>query len=75
MEEINPSRVVMGLGGILVIFGILQVFLQTVSYHREKGGRIRSRFTLRNWSSTYPGMIMIAIGALLLGVGPFVDAP
>jgi hypothetical protein len=75
MEEINVSHVVMGLGGVLVIFGILQVFLQTISHHREKSGRIRSSFTLRNWSSTYPGVIMIAIGALLLGVGPFVDAP
>lgn len=75
MQEINPSHVVTGLGVILVVFGVVQVFLQTISFNREKRGRLRSSFRLRNWRSVIPGMIMIAIGTLLLGVGPFVEIP
>ena len=75
MEEINPSHAVMGLGAILVVFGIIQVFLQTISFNREKRGRLRSSFKLRNWRSAIPGVIMIAIGTLLLGAGPFVEIP
>lgn len=75
MQEINPSHVVMGLGFILVVFGVIHVFLHTISLNREKRGRFRSSFRLRNWRSVVPGVIMIAIGTLLLGVGPFVEIP
>ena len=75
MQEINPSHVVMGLGAILVVFGIIQVFLQTISFNREKRRRLRSSFRLRNWRSVIPGMTMIGIGMLLLGFGRFVEIP
>jgi hypothetical protein len=65
MEEVTASHVVTGIGGIVVIAGIVQVFL---GVQRRERGPIRSRFRLR---TIYPGMIMIVTGALLLGVGPF----
>jgi hypothetical protein len=73
--EIVPwSHLVMGLGAIVVVAGVIQVFLQTIDVQRGRRGRIWSRFRLRSWSSIWPGMIMVVIGALLLGVGPLVDA-
>ena len=73
MEIVPWSHIVMSLGAMIVIAGVVQVFLQTIDLRRGKRGRIHSRFRLRNWSSICPGVIMVVIGALLLGVGPFVD--
>jgi hypothetical protein len=73
--EIVPwSHLVMSLGAIIVVGGVIQIFLQTLDVQRGKRGRIRSRFKLRSWSSISPGVIMVVIGALLLGIGPLVDA-
>jgi hypothetical protein len=73
--EIVPwSHLVMSLGAIVVVAGVIQVFLQTLDLQRGRRGRIQSRFRLRSWSSIWPGMIMVVIGALLLGIGPLVDA-
>jgi dipeptide/tripeptide permease len=74
MQEVSGSQLVIALGGILVMAGIVQIFLQTISVQRGKRGRIRSGFRLRKLSSIYPGVILIVIGALLLGGGSFVDA-
>jgi hypothetical protein len=73
--EIVPwSHLVMSLGAIIVVGGVIQVFLQTIDVQRGRRGQIRSGFRLRSWSSIWPGMIMVVIGALLLGMGPLVDA-
>jgi hypothetical protein len=68
MQEASGSHVVMALGGILVMAGIVQIFLQTVSVQRGKRGRTRSGFRLGKLSSIYPGVIMVVIGALLLAL-------
>jgi hypothetical protein len=73
--EIVPwSHLVMSLGAIIVVGGVIQIFLQTLDVRRGKRGRIRSGFKLRSWSSISPGVIMVVVGALLLGIGPLVDA-
>jgi hypothetical protein len=73
--EIVPwSHLVMSLGAIIVVGGVIQIFLQTLDVQRGKRGRIRSGFKLRSWWSISPGVIMVVIGALLLGIGPLVDA-
>ena len=74
MEIVPWSHLIMSLGAMIVIAGVVQVFLQTIDVRGRKRGRIRAGFRLRAWSSIYPGVIMVLIGALLLGVGPLVDA-
>ena len=69
MEEVSAPHLITAMEGILVIAGIVQVFLQTISVQRENRGRIQSGFKLPKWSQIYPGMIMIVIGALLLLAG------
>jgi uncharacterized membrane protein YidH (DUF202 family) len=71
METIeHASHLVMGFGGILIVAGIIQMFLATISIQRRHG-RIRSRFKLQKPSSIYLGVILILIGALLLFGYPF----
>jgi hypothetical protein len=73
MAIIPWSHLIMSLGAMIVIAGVVQVFLQTIDARPGKRGRIRSRFRLRSWSSICPGVVMVVVGALLLGVGPFFD--
>ena len=73
MAIVPWSQIVMSLGAMIVIAGVVQVFLQTIDVRRGKRGRIWSRFRLRSWTSICPGVVMVVIGALLLGVGPFID--
>ncbi len=60
-----------GLGAILALGGILQIFLQTFYVIKERNGKLRSTFRLRRPSSIYPGLIMILIGAALLIFVPY----
>ena len=69
MEEvIHLSNLVVGAGCFAILGGILQLFCQTLDVRPAKRGRIRAGLNLRKWSfrSIAPGVIMIAVGALLL---------
>jgi hypothetical protein len=73
MEEINLSHTVTGIGAILVIAGIMQLFHRSLNIGRDKRGQIYPRLSLQGWSlrSIYPGALMITAGVLLLGTGAF----
>jgi hypothetical protein len=74
METIdNASHIVMGLGGIITVAGIIQMFLSTISFQRGRRGQIHTRVTLQKPWSTCFGVILIVIGVVLLG-GPFGNA-
>lgn len=68
-EVLHFSNVAIGAGCLSIIAGILQLFCQTLEVRAAKRGRIRARLNHKKWSfrSAAPGVIMIAIGALLLG--------
>jgi hypothetical protein len=69
MDEVNFSNVVSGAGACLVIGGIAYLFHSAIDVRRGKRGQLHAKFNLQRWSlqSTYRGLIMIAIGVLLLG--------
>jgi uncharacterized membrane protein len=70
MEEVlHLSNLVVGAGCFAILAGILQLFCQTLDVRPAKRGQIRAGLNLRKWSfpSIAPGVIMIAVGALLLG--------
>jgi len=77
MNEVHLSNTVIGTGGVLVLAGAIQLFCQALEVRPAKRGRIRARLSLKNWSpwSISLDVIIIAIGALLLGAGHFVDPP
>jgi hypothetical protein len=68
-EVLHFSNVAVGAGFLSITAGILQLFCQTLEVRPAKRGRIRARLNPKKWSfrSAAPGVIMIAIGALLLG--------
>ena len=74
MHEVHLSTLVIGAGGVLVIAGMIQLFCQALEVRPAKRRRIRAELSLQNWSfrSISPGVIMIGLGALLLGGGHFV---
>ncbi|HKD24664.1 MAG TPA: hypothetical protein VKC66_01930 [Xanthobacteraceae bacterium] len=68
-EVLDFSNLVIGSGCLSIMAGILQLFCHTLEVRPAKRGRIRATLNLRKWSfrATALGVIMIAIGALLLG--------
>jgi hypothetical protein len=74
MDEVHLSNLVIAAGCLLVVAGVLHLFCQALEVRQAKQGRISARLNVRNWSrrSIYPGVTMIALGALLLGGGHFV---
>jgi len=65
------SNLVIGAGSVFVIAGVIQVFCQALEVRPARRGR-PTGVRLKRWSfqSMSPGVIMIAVGALLLGGGP-----
>jgi hypothetical protein len=64
------SNLVIGAGSVFIIAGVIQVSCQAFEVRPAKRGR-STEIRLERWSfqSTAPGVIMIAVGALLLGGG------
>jgi hypothetical protein len=73
MHEIHLAHLVMGAGFVFIIAGTILVLHQTINTRRGKRGRIHTEFSLRKWSfqSTFLAAVILAAGALLLGVGHF----
>jgi len=69
MHEVHLSNVLAGASCLSVVAGMLQLFCQALEVRPAKRGRIRAGLNFEKWSirSTAPGVIMIAIGVLLLG--------
>ena len=69
MEEVQFYNVVTGAGACLVIAGIAYLFHSGIELRRGKRGQLKAKFNPRRWSfqSTFGGMIMVAVGVLLLG--------
>ena len=65
------SNLIIGAGSVFVIAGVFQVFCQALEVRPARRGR-PTGVRLKRWSfqSMSPGVIMIAVGALLLGGGP-----
>ena len=65
------SNLVIGAGSVFVIAGVIQVFCQALEVRPARRGR-PTGVRLKRWSfqSMSPGVIMIAVGALLSGGGP-----
>jgi hypothetical protein len=65
------SNPIIGAGSVFVIAGVIQVFCQAFEVRPARRGR-PTGVRLKRWSfqSMSPGVIMIAVGALLLGGGP-----
>lgn len=74
MEEVHLSNLVIAAGCLLVVAGVLYLFCQALEVRQAKQGQISARLNVRKWSyrSIFPGMIMIGLGAVLLGGGHFV---
>jgi hypothetical protein len=68
-EIIDVSNVLNGAGWLSMLAGMIQLFCQALEVRPAKRGRIDTRLNFGKWSlrSTAPGVIMIAIGVLLLG--------
>ena len=64
------SNLIIGAGSVFVLAGVGQVFCQSFEVRPVKRGR-PAGISLKRWSfpSISPGVIMIAVGALLLGGG------
>ncbi len=64
------SNLIIGAGSVFVIAGVIQVFCQAIEVRPAKRGR-PTGIRLKRWSfqSVSPGVLMIAVGALLLGGG------
>ena len=77
MHEFYLSNLATATGCLAVLAGMLQLFCRALEVRPAKRGRIHAELNLRRWSfrSISPGLVMIAIGALLLGGTPFVIAP
>jgi len=74
MDEIpTASHLIIGLGGILMVAGIIQMFLATVTFQRGRRGRIHAGFTLQKPKFIFFGVVLVLIGVLLLS-GPLVSA-
>jgi hypothetical protein len=69
MGEEHLSNAVMGVGSVLFIAGAIQLFFRSIEIQRAKRGQMRVGLTFRNWSlrSIWPGVVMIVVGALVLG--------
>jgi hypothetical protein len=69
MREVDLSNVLIGAGCFSVLAGMLQLFCQALEVRPAKRGRIHTGLNFGKWSirSTAPGVIMIAIGVVLLG--------
>ena len=69
MHEVHLSNVLVGASCLSVVAGMLQLFCQALEVRPAKRGRIHAGLNFGKWSirSTAPGVIMIAIGVLLLG--------
>jgi hypothetical protein len=77
MHEVHLSNLIIGSGLLSVLAGMLQLFCQALDVRRTKRGQIRAELNLRKWStrSISLPMVMIVIGAPLLGGSHFVEAP
>lgn len=64
------SNLIVGAGCVFVIAGVIQVFCQALEVRPTKRRR-PAGISLKRWpfQSISPGVIMIAVGALLLGGG------
>jgi hypothetical protein len=73
MDEVHLANLVIAAGCLLVVAGALYLFCQALEVRQAKG-RISARLNVRKWScrSISPGLIMIGLGAALLGGGHFV---
>ena len=69
MDDVGLSNFVLGAGAYLIIGGIAYLFHSAIDVRRGKRGQFRAKFNLQLWSfqSTYRGVIMVAVGVLLLG--------
>jgi hypothetical protein len=76
MHEVHLSNLIIGSGLLSLLAGMLQLFCQALDVRRTKRGRVCAELNLRKWSirSISLAAIMIAMGALLVGGGHFVDA-
>lgn len=74
MDEVHLSNVVIAAGCLFVVAGVVHLFCQALEVRPAKRGRISARLNVRNWScrSVSPGIVMIGLGAALLGGGHFV---
>jgi hypothetical protein len=65
------SNLIIGAGSVFVMAGVIQVSCQAFEARPAKRGR-PAGIRLKKWSfqSMSPGVLMIAVGALLLGGGP-----
>jgi lipoprotein signal peptidase len=75
MDDHHTLSASIAIGGILIIGGIVQLFLRTITVLAEKKGGLRTNFTLKNWSFASIGLaaMLIVIGALLMVGGHLID--
>jgi hypothetical protein len=61
---------VIGTGWVFIIAGIVQVFHQAINPHKERRGAKRAEldFSRLSFRSIFPGIVLIAIGVLLLSI-------
>jgi hypothetical protein len=64
----NAYLFTLGTGCVLIIAGIVQIFNQAINTRQAKMGTMRAEFDFKRLSfqSIYPGIVLLAIGALLL---------
>jgi hypothetical protein len=69
----NAYLFMAGTGCALIIVGIVQIFIQAINTRQTKRGATRAEFDLKRLSfqSIYPGIVLLAIGALVLSVSSF----
>jgi uncharacterized membrane protein len=75
MDELHLSNLVIAAGCLLVVAGVLHLFCQALEVRQAKQGRISATLNVRKWScrSIFLGIIMIGLGAALLGGGHFLS--
>jgi uncharacterized membrane protein len=75
MDEVHLSNLVIAAGCLLVVAGVLHLFCQALEVRQAKQGRISATLNVRKWScrSISLGIIMIGLGAALLGGGHFLS--
>jgi hypothetical protein len=69
----NAYLFMVGTGCALLIAGIVQIFNQAINTRQAKMGAVRAKFDFKRLSfqSIYPGIVLLAIGALLLILSSF----
>ena len=69
----NAYLFTLGTGCALIIAGIVQIFNQAINTRQAKMGATRAEFDFKRlpFQAIYPGIVLLAIGALLLCVSLF----